>query len=51
MYTGGFGPHNFTTTFPYTPDISPSSPNYKIIASTSLQSDYTITSNTISIQF
>lgn len=47
----GTGPYNFTATVPYTPDISPSSPNYKIIASTSLRLDYTITLNTISTQF
>ena len=48
---GNYGSYNFSTTFTYTPDLSPSSPNYKIFASTSLESDYTITSKTISIQY
>jgi hypothetical protein len=50
-FTSGSGSLNVTGNFAHSPDISPTNINYKMFGSTGFGSDYSITANTLSLQF
>jgi hypothetical protein len=50
-FTAGSGPLNVTGNFAHSPDISPTSINYRMFGSTGFGSDYVVSLNTLSMQF
>jgi hypothetical protein len=48
-FSSGTGVGNYSTSYPHSPSINPTSINYKLLISTSYGADYTLTNRTISI--